>query len=190
MQVGTLSAKLRRATQGLEDLKSLIVLGAGANLIGSVRVPYVAQALHPFGKGLLTADGQQYSPLVTTVGDDFEAVETVTITAPTGMTLVELGFGLTMAIQSSGAGESVIYKWQGSDAGAVWVDLNTAITRAASAAALLDVTVSGIWAPIANFLGSGATFQLRAMIKSGGAGGETAKGKTKSSSWILPIWRY
>jgi hypothetical protein len=127
---------------------------------------------------------------VTTVGDDFEAVETVTSTAPTGMTLVELGFGLTMAIQSSGAGESVIYKWQGSDAGAVWVDLNTAITRAASAAALLDVTVSGIWAPIANFLGSGATFQLRAMIKSGGAGGETAKGKTKSSSWILPIWRY
>jgi hypothetical protein len=33
---GTLSAKLRRATQGLEDLKSLLVLAAGANLIGKV----------------------------------------------------------------------------------------------------------------------------------------------------------
>src|SRR5258708_5254537 len=34
--VGTLSAKLRRATQGLEDLKSLIVLAAGGNTIGNV----------------------------------------------------------------------------------------------------------------------------------------------------------
>jgi hypothetical protein len=36
--VGTFSAKLRRATQGLEDLKSLIVLAAGANIIGKVGV--------------------------------------------------------------------------------------------------------------------------------------------------------
>lgn len=35
---GTLSAKLRRATQGLEDLKSLIVLAAGTNLIGKVQI--------------------------------------------------------------------------------------------------------------------------------------------------------
>lgn len=35
---GTFSAKLRRATQGLEDLKSLIVLAAGANIIGKVSV--------------------------------------------------------------------------------------------------------------------------------------------------------
>jgi hypothetical protein len=33
---GSLSAKLRRATQGLEDLKSLLVLAAGANTIGNV----------------------------------------------------------------------------------------------------------------------------------------------------------
>lgn len=33
---GTLSAKLRRATQGLEDLKSLIVLAAGTNAIGKL----------------------------------------------------------------------------------------------------------------------------------------------------------
>jgi hypothetical protein len=36
--VGSLSAKLRRATQGLEDLKTLIVLAAGTNVIGKVGI--------------------------------------------------------------------------------------------------------------------------------------------------------
>ncbi len=36
---GTISAKLRRATQGLEDLKTLIVLAAGENHIGEVGTP-------------------------------------------------------------------------------------------------------------------------------------------------------
>lgn len=35
---GSISAKLRRATQGLEDLKTLIVLAAGANVIGKVGI--------------------------------------------------------------------------------------------------------------------------------------------------------
>jgi hypothetical protein len=35
---GSLSAKLRRATQGLEELKTMIVLAAGANIIGRVRL--------------------------------------------------------------------------------------------------------------------------------------------------------
>lgn len=35
---GTVSAKLRRATQGLEDLKTLIILAAGANIIGKVGI--------------------------------------------------------------------------------------------------------------------------------------------------------
>ncbi len=36
--VGSISAKLRRATQGLEDLKTLIVLAAGAAIIGKVGI--------------------------------------------------------------------------------------------------------------------------------------------------------
>ena len=36
--VGTISAKLRRTTQGLEDLKTLIVLAAGSNIIGKVGI--------------------------------------------------------------------------------------------------------------------------------------------------------
>jgi hypothetical protein len=35
---GSISAKLRRVTQGLEDLKTLIVLGAGSALIGKVGI--------------------------------------------------------------------------------------------------------------------------------------------------------
>lgn len=35
---GTLAAKLRRVTQGLEDLKTLIVLGAGTNIFGKARL--------------------------------------------------------------------------------------------------------------------------------------------------------
>lgn len=36
--VGSISAKLRRVTQGLEDLKTLTVLAAGSNIIGNVRI--------------------------------------------------------------------------------------------------------------------------------------------------------
>jgi len=35
---GSLSAKLRRATQGLEELKTMIVLGTSTNIIGRVRL--------------------------------------------------------------------------------------------------------------------------------------------------------
>ena len=35
---GSIAAKLRRATQGLEDLKTLIVLAAGTNIIGKVGI--------------------------------------------------------------------------------------------------------------------------------------------------------
>jgi len=35
---GSMSAKLRRATQGLEELKTMIILAAGANIIGRVRL--------------------------------------------------------------------------------------------------------------------------------------------------------
>lgn len=41
---GTISAKLRRLTQGLEDLKSLVVLAQGDNLIGKVQIEGISQA--------------------------------------------------------------------------------------------------------------------------------------------------
>lgn len=160
---------------------SSLILKALEESIGKVR--------HPFGKGLLTTDGIQYSAEHTTTTDDYEAVETITFYNPSGYSLEELEFGLIMAIKSSGATESVLWKWQGSDNGTDWEDLCAEQTRAADAAAYADVTISGRFAPTGNLLGGGATFQVRCVIKSGGAGGETATGKAKCSSYIYAHYR-
>lgn len=42
---GTISAKLRRLTQGLEDLKTLVVLAAGDKLIGNVKIAGTTRTL-------------------------------------------------------------------------------------------------------------------------------------------------
>lgn len=42
---GSISAKLRRLTQGLEDLKTLVVLAAGTNLIGNVKIAGTTRTL-------------------------------------------------------------------------------------------------------------------------------------------------
>jgi hypothetical protein len=160
---------------------SSLVLKALEESIGKVR--------HPFGKGLLTVDGVQYSAEHATITDGYEAVETITFYNPSGYSLEELEFGLTMAIKSSSTAESVLWKWQGSDNGVDWQDLIAEQTRAASAAAYADVTISGRFAPTGNLLGGGATFQLRAVVKSGGAGGEVATGKTKNSSYVYAHYR-
>src|SRR3990167_6120452 len=89
----------------------------------------------PFGKGVLTTDGVQYSTAITTSTDGYEEVELVTIKQPniTIWELFELEFGLTMRIKSSGAAESVLWKFQGSDDNGNWEDLIAEQTRAASA---------------------------------------------------------
>lgn len=149
----------------------------------------VEKIWHPFGKGVLTTDGVQYSAEKTTSTDDWEVVESKGLLNPEGQTLEELEFGLTMAIKSSGATESVLWKWQGSDDGVSWEDLIAEQTRAASAAAYSDVTISGRFAPTGNFLGTGTYLYVRAVIKSGGAGGETATGKTKNSGYVYAKYR-
>lgn len=144
---------------------------------------------HPFGKGALTIDGVQRSAELTTSTDVYEAVESVTITQPTGYTLTEIEFGLTGRNKSSSTVETVVFKWEASDAGSSWEDLFAEQTHAASAAAYEEETWSGRFAPTGNFLGTGATFQVRYVIKSGSAGGETALGSTKSSSYIICRYR-
>lgn len=150
----------------------------------SVPVLMDAPILNPFGQGLLTESGVQYSAEHETSTDDFEAVETVAVSNPTGYSLIQVDFGLTMAIRSSGAAEDVIWKWQASDDGSSWEDLISAVTETTPGAVSADKSCSGVFAPTGNFLGTGSTFQVRAMVKSGSAGGETAKGKTKTTSWV------
>jgi len=144
---------------------------------------------HPFGKGALTIDGVQRSAELTTSTDVYEVVETATITQPVGYTLTEIELGLTGRNKSSSTVETVVFKWEASDAGSSWEDLFAEQTHAAGASAYEEETWSGRFAPTGNFLGTGATFQIRYVIKSGGAGGETALGSTKSSSYILCRYR-
>lgn len=143
--------------------------------------------LYPFAKGDLTSNGTQYSALHTTSTDDYEAVESVLCDVPvehgrSSEPIVEVEFGLTCSIQSSSTTESVLFKWQVSEDNSTWVDLFGEVTYAADASSLTEYTYSGVKATETNF--TKVPFYCRLVIKSGSAGGETAKGKTRNNSYV------
>jgi hypothetical protein len=141
---------------------------------------------HPFARGNLTSDGVQWSDEHTTTTDDYEEVESVTISPPALGDVLEYEFGLTCAVKSSGATESVLFKWQARNRGGTWVDLNSEVTYAADASAYKEYTYSGRFKPVANF--NLVPFEIRLVIKSGGAGGENAIGRTKNSGYVKVIY--
>ena len=144
---------------------------------------------HPFGKGALTVDGNQYSTEVTGITNTaYVNIETVTIIKPAGATLEEIEFGLTGAVKSSSTAKTVLWKFQGSDDSITWVDLCAAQTRSADASVYADVTISGRFTPVAGFLGNGASFQLRMVVEAGDPA-ETSSAKTKNSSYVLIRYR-
>jgi hypothetical protein len=141
---------------------------------------------HPFARGNLTSDGVQWSAEHTTTTDDYEEVESVTINPPALGDVLEYEFGLTCAVKSSGATESVLFKWQARNRGGTWVDLHSEVTYAADASAYKEYTYSGRFKPVANF--NMLPFEVRLVIKSGGAGGENAIGRTKNSGYVRVIY--
>ncbi len=141
---------------------------------------------HPFARGNLTSDGIQWSDEHTTNTDDYEEVESVVITPPALGEVLEFEFGLTCAVKSSGATESVLFKWQARNQGGTWVDLHDEVTCAADASSYKEYTYSGRYKPEANF--NAVPYDVRLVIKSGGAGGENAVGKTKNSSYIKVVY--
>jgi hypothetical protein len=141
---------------------------------------------HPFAKGNLTTDGIQWSAEKTAATDDYEAVEEVTISPPKLGAIIEFEFGLTCAVKSSGATESVLFKWQARNKGGTWVDLQSEAIYAANASAYREYTYSGRLKPVTNF--NAVPFDVRLVIKSGAAGAENAVGKTKSSSYVKVVY--
>jgi hypothetical protein len=141
---------------------------------------------HPFARGDLTSDGVQWSDEHTTSTDDYEEVESVEVSPPALGEVLEFEFGLTGAVKSSGASESVLFKWQARNEGGTWVDLHDEVTYAADASAYKEYTYSGRFKPVDNF--NSVPFEVRLVIKSGGAGGENAVGKTKSSSYVKVVY--
>ena len=141
---------------------------------------------HPFAKGDLSSDGVQWSAEKTTTTDDYESVEEVTINPPALGAVIEFEFGLTCAVKSSSTLESVLFKWQARNKGGTWVDLHSAVTYAADASAYKEYTYSGRFQPVADF--NTVPFDIRLAIKSGAAGGESAVGKTKNSSYVKVVY--
>ena len=141
---------------------------------------------YPFARGNLTSDGVQWSAEKTTSTDGYETVEEVTVNPPALGAVVEFEFGLTGAVKSSGATESVKFKWQARNKGGTWVDLHDEVTYSADASAYKEYTYSGRFKPVANF--NAVPFDIQLVIKSGAAGGENAVGKTKNSSYVKVIY--
>ena len=168
----------------LEDIERAIVNLSEQTDRLSLRQEFIFK---PFGKGILTTDGVQYSTEITTSTDVYEVVETITLKQPnlTIWELYELEFGLTMRIKSSGAAESVLWKFQGSDNNTGWEDLIAEQTRAASAAAYADISALGRWAPTGLLKGLQKNIYVRGVVKSGAAAGETASAGMKSSSYVI-----
>ena len=141
---------------------------------------------HPFARGSLTSDGVQWSTEHTTTTDDYEEVEGVTVMPPALGDVLEYEFGLTCAVKSTGTSESVLFKWQARNRGGTWVDLHDAVTYPANASVYEEYTYSGRIKPVNNF--NRVPFDVRLIIKSGGAGGENAVGKTKGSSYVRVVY--
>ena len=141
---------------------------------------------HPFARGNLTLDGVQWSAEKTTATDDYETVEEVTVSPPALGAVIEFEFGLSCAVKSSGASESVKFTWQARNKGGSWVDLNDEVTYSANASVYKEYTYSGYLKPVAGF--NNVPFDIRLIIKSGSAGGENAVGKTKNSCYVRVIY--
>ena len=150
-----------------------------------VRPQYLEISYRPFGKGLLTSDGQQYSAEVVTTDDNYKVIETVKITHPTDYVVDMISLILVAAGKSSGATEAITGLWEASDDKVDWEALCAATQRAADASAYSDYfTKAGQFALTGNYTGNGTASYFRWKLKSDGAGGETATGKVKSSSLI------
>lgn len=144
---------------------------------------------HPFGKGNLATDGVQWSTEVTGIDENYAAIETVTITLPGGVTIVEVEFGLTAQNKSSSTAKDVLSKFQASNDNSAWEDICAEQTHAANASAYAEETLSGRFAPIGNFDGKTSTFYVRYIIKAETASSETVTGQVKNSSYVKVLYK-
>jgi len=137
---------------------------------------------YPFGRGVLTADGIQWSAERDTTAPDTDvAVETVTTKPPALGKLLEVEFGLTAALRAVSSGTAdIIYKWQARNAGGTWVDLHTAVTKADIGTNYVEETRSGRFALQANF--NSLPFEVRLIIQCNEA--NQGRAKIKNSSYV------
>jgi hypothetical protein len=190
----------------LRDLLTGIVLAAGTNVIGKVRLVTTAgdeitndtqdaiatlpkmsivHAEHPFAKGDLTSDGVQETEVDTTTANTDVAVETVTIEPPATGSIVEIEFGLTASFRAvSSTTADLIWKWQARNKDGTWVDLHSAVTEVDIGTAYVERTRSGRFPAVANF--DSVPFDVRLIIQCNEA--NEGRAKIKNSSYVRVIY--
>ncbi len=137
---------------------------------------------YPFARGALTSDGIQWSAETDTATPDIAVeVEKVAIKPPALGKLLEIEFGLTAAFRAvSSATADVTYKWQARNAGGIWVDLHTAVTKTDIGTTYIEETRSGRFAPVANF--NAIPFEVRLIIQCNEA--NQGRAKIKNASYV------
>lgn len=133
--VGTVSAKLRRMTQGLEDLKTLLVLAAGSNIIGKVGIDQTTPGTTD-SMSIATAQGAG-----ATIGATADAVVAAGATGSLSAKLRRVTQGLEdlKTLIVLGAGSALIGK-VGFDQTTPGTTNNTNVDTATGAGATLGVT--------------------------------------------------
>ena len=102
--VGTISAKLRRVTQGLEDLKTLTVLAAGTNIIGKVQISGSAQTELYAAISISTATTHDIIAAVATKKHHITSIM-FTVAGEVNVTLINEGGNFSGAMDFGGTGE-------------------------------------------------------------------------------------
>ena len=138
----------------------------------------------PFGKGLLTQSGDQFTTAYTTTGDGYEAAATAVIgPANIAGSIVELMAGVTVLVKSSGTAENVLLKLQARNTGSTdWVTISDVLTATAPGTTYYPMYISGWLGALSAF--TSVPFDIGVFVQSSGAGGENAVAKVKSSSYI------
>lgn len=166
---GSIQAKLRRLTQGVEDLKTLIVLGAGNNNIGDVDVASIAAGTNLIGK---TAAGLRTDALAngtTDVTPKFAKIDRATNAdgaAVVNIVSLKKIRVLTLTLVSAG---TVSIKWQSTTNNSSGSGSNTDLTGLMSLVA--NTGMADVFSPVGLFetvAGEGLKLNLNAAVQVSG----------------------
>ena len=99
-------------------------------------------------------------------------------------TIIEFEFGLACAVKSSGATESVLFKWQARNKGGTWVNLHSQVTKTDIGTTYVEETRSGRFKTVANF--DSVPFEVRLIIQCNEA--NEGRAKIKNSSYVRVVY--
>ncbi len=152
-----------------------------------VSVPELAieHTFHPFGRGVLTSDGVQYSALGTSTKNAYADVEVISVTLPVDVSVLEWNLGVTWRQKSAGTVDAAVGKVQGRNNGGTWTDLMaTPSTNTTVGTAFQEFTYSGYFAATGDF--NAVPFDLKVVVKSSGTT-DNAIAQVKNSSYVSVI---